>query len=123
MYFEAVSNRRINYLLGSENMYKSNGPGGLLVEHPGEQRYLNRRGSCVYGILITVESEPELLFLYFLFFFIFSQKFSPSFRYARGRKHKSHGIVRHWFRVIIYCQCYITIVPTRCLNLKMAWLC
>lgn len=67
MYFEAVSNRRINYLLGSENMYKSNGPGELLVEHPGEQCHLNRRGSCVYGILITVESEPELLCLFFFF--------------------------------------------------------
>lgn len=75
MYFEAVSNRRINYLLGSENMYKSNGPGGLLVEHPGEQRYLNRRGSCVYGILITVESEPELLFLFFIFFLFFHRNF------------------------------------------------
>lgn len=27
IYFKAVSDRRINYFLGSENVYKSNGPG------------------------------------------------------------------------------------------------
>jgi len=70
-------------------MYKCSGLG-----EQQKNSHLDIKGSCTYGILITLVRKKNSFSLW--------QKFSSSLRSVRGRKPKSHGSGRYYLHAIVF---------------------